>query len=127
MNEKQAYGYAMLYNWLRKNYPAEVAQVENKSGLGLDQPPSVDQPAKITDAPWYKQIADSVLAVIPAVAAYKTQREMVKLNIERAKQGLAPIDNAAQVRVGVSSDSKMLIIGGIGLLALVLILTRSRS
>lgn len=68
--------------------------------------------------PWYEALA----RLLPAIAATQQQRELLKVQTERAKQGLPPLDTSQYgvgVRVGLSEDSKQLLIyGGVALLAL---------
>ena len=70
------------------------------------------------DEPWYEALA----RLLPAIAATQQQRELLKVQTERAKQGLPPLDTSQYgvgVRVGLSEDSKQLLIyGGVALLAL---------
>lgn len=71
------------------------------------------------DEPWYESLA----RLLPAIAATQQQRELLKVQTERARQGLPPLDVSQYglgVRVGLSEDSKQLLIyGGVALLALV--------
>lgn len=71
------------------------------------------------DEPWYEALA----RLLPAIAATQQQRELLKVQTERAKAGLPPLDTSQYgvgVRVGLSEDSKQLLIyGGVALLALV--------
>ncbi|NDC10665.1 MAG: hypothetical protein EBZ75_15275, partial [Oxalobacteraceae bacterium] len=65
-----------------------------------------------------------------AITMTAQQRQLMTLNIERAKKGLPPIDIASYsgvgVNVGLSPDTKnLLIFGGLALVA-VFFLTRNR-
>lgn len=62
--------------------------------------------------------------VMPAIAATVQQREILKIQLERARQGLPPLDNSqfgAQVSVGLDTQTRNILIAGgaalIGLLA----------
>lgn len=65
--------------------------------------------------------ADSLARLLPILAATEQQRELLNVQVERARQGLPPLNMsqyAAGVNVGISPDVKnLLIVGGIGLLA----------
>lgn len=68
--------------------------------------------------------------LVPALTMTVQQVQLMQLNIERAKNGLPPIDIAAYtgigVNVGLSPETKnLLIYGGIALVA-VFFLTRGR-
>lgn len=69
---------------------------------------------------------------LPTYLQYSTQKQLIDLNIERAKRGLAPVDSstiAPTVNVGVSSDVQKLVtlglLGAFGLGALSL-MTRGK-
>lgn len=82
------------------------------------------------DEPWYKKIISAVTAAYQMKQQLALQKELNRLNIERAKAGLPPISakeyveqTAPTARVVVEPESglkNMLIIGGIGLAAIVL-------
>lgn len=65
---------------------------------------------------------DSLARLLPIIAATEQQRQLLNVQIDRAKQGLPPLNvsqYAAGVQVGVSSDVKnLLILGGLGALAI---------
>lgn len=56
--------------------------------------------------------------ILPSYYQFRTQQELIDLNIERAKRGLSPVDSstvAPSVKVGVSSDiQRMLTFGLVG-------------
>lgn len=70
------------------------------------------------DEPWY----EALVRMLPAIAATQQQRELLKVQTERAKAGLPPLDTSSYglgVRLGLSEDSKQLLIyGGVALVAL---------
>lgn len=73
---------------------------------------------------------DTLTKLIPALTLTTQQVQLMQLNIERAKKGLPPVDIASYsgigVNVGLSGDTKnLLIYGGIALVA-VFFLTRGR-
>lgn len=73
---------------------------------------------------------DTLTRLIPALTLTIQQVQLMQLNVERAKKGLPPVDIASYtgigVNVGLSPDTKnLLIFGGIALVA-VFFLTRGR-
>lgn len=68
---------------------------------------------------WYEALA----RLLPALAATEQQRQLLQVQTERAKAGLPPLDTSQYglgVKVGLSEDSKQLLIyGGVALLALI--------
>lgn len=85
-------------------------------GEGTDQ-------SQIKSVAWYDQVGKAVSSVltpenVKAVAAYKLEKAKNKINLERAKQGLPPVD-LATATVGLSGDTKkFLLYGALGLGAL---------
>lgn len=67
---------------------------------------------------------DSVARLLPIIAATDQQRQLLQVQVDRAKQGLPPLNvsqYSAGVQVGMSSDLKQLLIyGGLGFLAVML-------
>lgn len=91
-----------------------VSPTTSKSGLSglgdiVDSSPATD---------WGKVIADTAKSVL----AFKSQQDIVNLNIKRAEQGLPPIDSgsvAPQLNVGLSPQVQTMMLWGFGgLLAL---------
>jgi hypothetical protein len=78
----------------------------------------------------WDKLTNTIEKLLPVYAQYKQQRELIKLNIERAKQGLAPIEAeqiAPQVRVGLTSDTqRLLLFGVLGVLGIGLIMSMKR-
>ena len=73
---------------------------------------------------------DTLTKLVPALTMTVQQVQLMQLNIERAKNGLPPIDIASYSGVGVNvglspATRNLLIYGGVALLA-VFLLTRSR-
>jgi len=65
---------------------------------------------------------DTLTKLLPAITMTAQQQQLMQLNIERAKKGLPPVDIAAYtgigVNVGLSPDTKnLLIFGGLALVA----------
>lgn len=67
--------------------------------------------------------ADAVVRILPALAATWQQKQLLQVQVERAKQGLPPLDAnqiAAGVNVGLSQDTTRLVMWSVaGLFALV--------
>jgi hypothetical protein len=78
--------------------------------------------------PWYESLA----RLLPILATTYQQRQLLSVQVERARQGLAPLDvsaYAAGVNVGISPEVKqLLIIGGLAIAGLVALsmVTRGR-
>lgn len=73
-----------------------------------------------------RSLADSLVDAIPMIANAYTQRQQIKLQLERAKQGLPALDleqysPPVQVRVGMTDTSTYLMLGGAALLAFLLL------
>lgn len=93
---------------LRTPSGAHGKMLSGLGGLGdlVDQSPVTD---------WGKTITDTAQTLMQLVG----QHEIIKTNVQRAEQGLPPIEAGAlapQVNVGVSSDVKTLAFVGIGAL-----------
>lgn len=72
---------------------------------------------------------DTLQRSLPILAATYQQKQILDVQVDRARQGLPPL-NASQysagVQVGLSSDTqRMLIFGALGIAALFLVLRRS--
>jgi hypothetical protein len=79
---------------------------EHLSGLGQDEWGQLGVPTTTTTdnggEAWYSGILDFAKEAVPAYLAYDAQKDLMDLNMERARQGLDPIDpgvTAPQVRV----------------------------
>ena len=111
MNAPTQTSVAQFFNWLRGTFP-QVYNGLKTSGLPLA---AID----------FGSILDNVTKTAQAYLQYDAQKDLVKLQLERARQGLAPIDTsqyAPGVNVGLSSDTqsamtKWLLIGGAVLIA----------
>lgn len=70
---------------------------------------------------WFETLA----RLIPSIVATDQQRKLLNLQVERARAGLPPLDTAQYglgVKVGLSEDSKQLLIYGAAGLALLVLL-----
>ena len=90
MNQIQAR--IQFLQWVQDSFPAlsaaviEYADTPGSSGLGAEQS-------------WWQKAAGGFMALGTTYLALKNQREALKINLERAKSGLAPIDIAATAPV----------------------------
>lgn len=90
-------------------------------GAALEEiAPGINQ--AIADSTEGESWMDTLKRIIPSLTMTAQQYQLMQLNIERAKQGLPPIDISAYsgvgVNVGLSPDTQKLIIyGGLALLA----------
>ena len=122
-----------LLNWLEAQYPGSKQKVIALIGApGMGQ---VDVSAG--DAPWYSKVIDAAGQVATTYFQSKIQKETTDLQIERARQGLPPLDLSlygaapvtTQVDIKMSPQTKMMIWAGVAVVAaifLVPMLTRKR-
>lgn len=102
-----------------------IPSVQWESGIETVAPGILDQARAIAveGEDWISAVGRAVTTVV--MADY--QRDLLRLQLERARQGLPPLDASqygAGVSVGLSpSTQQLLILGGVGLLA-VLFLSR---
>jgi hypothetical protein len=99
------------------------------AGVLEEAAPGIVQKIQQTQAPGESWI-DTLQKLVPALTMTVQQVQLMQLNIERAKNGLPPIDIAQYsgigVNVGLSASTKnLLIYGGIALMA-VFLLTRGK-
>lgn len=79
------------------------------------------------DEPWWETWSRIASSIVMA----KQQRDLMQINVERAKKGLPPLDMAAYtgvgVQVGLSSQTQQLVTyGGLALLAFLVFNTLAR-
>lgn len=110
--------------WLRKNWPDLY-----KDGLSRIYVPVALGEAEET-ALWADKLISIIEKIAPVYAGVSQAKALLKINIERAKAGLPPLetsDLSPQVNVGVSQGVERMgyvgiaVIAGIGLLAYVLL------
>ena len=140
---KPAVAYRSFIDWLKQRQPDVYAGVaytrpdlvspemifESGGFLG-----DVEESAESTfDAQSvFDKSIDALQKLLPSYYQYSAQKQLIDLNIERAKQGMAPVDSgslAPTVKVGVSSDiQRMLTFGLVGAfgLAALSIFTRNK-
>jgi hypothetical protein len=99
------------------------------AGVLEEVAPGIVQKIAQTQTPGESWI-DTLTKLVPALTMTVQQVQLMQLNIERAKNGLPPIDIASYSGVGVNvglspATRNLLIYGGIALVA-VLLLTRGR-
>lgn len=91
--------------------------------------PGINQ--AISDSSSGESWFDTLKKVIPALTMTAQQYQLMNLNIERAKQGLPPIDIASYsgvgVNVGIAPDTQKLLLWGGAALLLVLFLRNKRG
>lgn len=123
-------------NWLRKREPrifkaALSARMNTEAmpqrtsifGMGeIDPVTGLDLAPVAGDDEWYEKLFSTVKEILPSVLQFQTGKELVELNIERAKAGLDPIDVSQispQLNVGIAPQTqKMIMYGGAAILAL---------
>lgn len=137
MNNSQAVAERMQFaQWLKTSHPeiyrSAVATADTEatlSGLGEEAPPSES---------WWSKFLKGAAAAGATYLGLKAQRDQLKLNIARAQQGQPPIDVVGQpvleTKVSLAPDvtekivesagrnvNKVLLFGGLGLLAFLLL------
>ena len=122
-----------LLNWLEKQYPGSKQKVVALIGApGLGQ---VD--VSSGEAPWYTKAIEAAGQVATTYFQSKIQKETTDLQIQRARDGLPPLDLSlygaapvtTQVDIKMSPQTKMMIWAGVAVVAaifLVPMLTRKR-
>jgi hypothetical protein len=133
---KPAVAYRSFLDWLKQRQPEVFANLaytrpdlvspemmfESAGFLGdvETDPETATEAQSILD-----RSLDTLQKLLPTYYQYQTQRQLIDLNIERAKQGLTPVDSgtlAPTVKVGVSSDIQRMLtfglVGAFGLAAL---------
>lgn len=150
----QAQARIQFVNWLQENHPAlaaaaiNAAQSDTVSVNGLGQfsfttaiKETADTAAQTGGSIWEK-LTGAATALGTSYLALKNQRDMMKINIARAEQGLPPLDvatSAPVVRAQVDIDpalardlasnvgstlNRTLLIGGAAVIALILFMNR---
>ena len=74
--------------WMKKNEPRLYAIAKQKAGnppagLGQDDSPG-----------WFERFTNTVTQLAPSYLQYKAQKEVLDLQLQRAQQGLAPLDTS---------------------------------
>lgn len=115
-------------NWMRSVDPQAAdfaaAQAGPLAGLGQDafypyasefEERRASQAVVADQGTDYKVWIERAADIGKGLLAFEQQRQLLKVNAERAKQGLPPINTlAAQVQVGLAPDIKnLIVIGGL--------------
>lgn len=93
---------------------------------------TLDAATQPTQTVGFQSILDSILKAGTVYLSIQQQSDLQRINLQRAQQGLAPLDPAqyaAGVNVGLSSSTQnalLWIAGGIGALLLVSMLMKGR-
>ena len=116
--------------WIQKNYPAAWAKAvfPMRNGLGAVNPDDFAPelpltPDQVGSSPgFFQSLIDNLPKAVAAVAQYKAQTALIGLNIDRAKNGLPPVDSAsiaptANVGIGVSANSQKMVYIALGVVA----------
>ncbi len=120
-----------LLNWMEQQYPGSKQKVLETVGA-----PTLGAADTAGDVPWYSKIIDAAGQVATTYFQSKVQKETTDLQIERARQGLPPLDLSrygaapitTQVDFKMSPQTKMLIWAGVAILGAVLLIpTLSRK
>lgn len=128
---------AQFLTWLKSTNPDVFERVVSVAESGMGDLPPVDfglrgmGAAEATESEtWWQKLSSGLTAMGSAYLGYQTQKDLIELNMQRAEQGLAPLENtiAPTVRTEVALDpaivqrlqesataglSNMLLIGGV--------------
>ncbi len=94
---KRVLAQAQFLTWIQNKFPdlyaaaVKAASSGRLSGLGVH----ATAEATTETAPAYTSIVDKIVALGGGYLTYTMQKKIINMNIERAKQGLPPIDIAA--------------------------------
>lgn len=100
LTRKKARSKKKFLKWLNRNHPDVLKRALDRAGLsksqvglsGLGQNES-------NDTPWYDKVFNMVGSAAESYLGYEQQKELIKLNQERAEQGLPPLDQPPAIRV----------------------------
>lgn len=79
-----------------------LGQIDPFGGVGVATSTKTTTTTGSDNGAWYSEVLEFAKQAIPAYLAYDAQKDIMDMNIERAKQGLPPIDpgmTAPQVKV----------------------------
>jgi hypothetical protein len=120
----------MLANWNNLGWDVSFdGDVAQEYGMIADSiAPGIVQQAqaiRVAGEDWISAITRAISTVSMADA----QRRLLNLQLQRAQQGLPPLDSSQYglgVSVGIGGDTQKMILLGLAGIAVVLLLTRSR-
>jgi len=124
----------MIQNRYPKEFNRAISMIptRRKTFMGLGASDDVDAiNTNAANQTWYEKALETLGQLIPVYGQYSLQKDLNKLNLERAKQGLEPISGeglGTSVGLGLTKETRNMIyimFGGVVLLA-VLALTRKR-
>lgn len=149
---------AQFLTWLKESDPEAFEQILQKMGMDTngnqvslgDIPPinyglyGMGQTDGEDTRTWWQKLADTVTSLGTAVIGYKTQKNILETNLQRAEQGLPPLDMSegapvVKTQVDISPEimaklqesaaagmQNILLFGGIALAAFFLLGGRKR-
>lgn len=103
---------------------ASRAQGRGLSGLG-------ETAVTVDNQSWWDKLIAGIQQLAPTYAQYQLSKDLYDLNMQRAKQGLPPVDASAvspQMNVGLSPETRLLVLGmgGVALIAVLALARRRR-
>lgn len=117
-----------LLDWLESQFPGSKAEILAK----IDAPNMGQAETVAAPEPWYKQAIDAASQIATGYFQSKVQKETTDIQIERARQGLPPLDLTKygpapvtvqhQIGTGLSPQTKTMLWVGAGILAAVVLL-----
>lgn len=118
--------------WASKNAPQIAREIKREVSKAANVTLSATVPE--TSRPWYETALDIAQQAIPTYIQYQAQRDIMKMQLDRARQGLPPLDTsqiAPTVRVqaevpGVTNWIMPVALIGGGILAFTLLSGKKR-
>lgn len=106
MRAKRAY-----LRWLNRNHPKLLRELLDRanvsksdvglSGMGQANPagPGQETTTSNDQEAWYDKLLNLVPTAVATYGAFEQQKELIKINERRAKQGLPPLEQAPTIKV----------------------------
>lgn len=110
-------------NWLNRNEPELYAAVyramaDRGPGLGAPEPQTLTQ----DEGTWVDDLTGFITDLAPVYVATEQQKQLNKLNLERARMGQAPLDasqaSTISTQVGLSPQTQQTMLLGAGILTI---------
>jgi hypothetical protein len=95
--------------WLKRAYPGVVEQLETAlEAVELERELSGVGQAETEEGSWLDKLIGAAQQILPAYLQYEQQREVLDIQLERARAGLPPLETgqyAPSVQVGLDPET----------------------
>lgn len=117
-------------NWMRRNHPQYYGAVMNYAARNApltlgDTASEQSNPTSVANQSWWEKVVDGATKLGTAYLGYKQQRDLNKINLERAKLGQDPLETSdyqTGINVGLSPSTRdLLLYAGLGLIGVLLV------